>query len=201
MKKITLLFLMFLGFSFANSQTKTVQLVGNKSSKVITSTIDWWGYKIIKSEPFTHNGNIKLKNGKFNFKDGKLIDGDFILDMRSITINNASGAEQEKWTKDLKSTNFFDVKQFPLALFHIAKVLPNDKADGYNSLVIGEVTIKGKRKTISFPANVNINGYSVSMETAKITINRHEFNVFYKPGIKEYVIKDEMDIQVKLATK
>lgn len=201
MKKIALLFLVFLGLSLSNAQTKTVQLVGEKSSKVVTSTVQWWGYKVIRAEPFTHNGTIKLKNGKFNFKDGKLIDGDFILDMRSLTIDNAAGADQVKWTKDLKSSNFFDVKKYPLALFHLSKVLPNDKNDGYNSLVIGEVTIKGKRKTISFPANVNINGYSVSMETAKITINRHEFNIFYKPGIKEYVIKDEMDIQVKLATK
>jgi polyisoprenoid-binding protein YceI len=201
MKKFTLLLLLFLGISLSNAQTRTVQMVGEKSSKVITSTIEWWGYKVIRAEPFTHNGNIKLKNGKFNFKDGKLIDADFVLDMRSLTINNAAGADQEKWTKDLKSTNFFDVKQYPVALFHISKVLPNDKNDGYNSVVIGEVTIKGKRKTISFPANVVINGYSVSMETSKITINRHEFNVFYKPGIKEYVIKDEMDIQVKLATK
>lgn len=201
MKKITLFLLLFLGISLVSAQMKTVQLVGEKSSKVVSSSVNWWGYKIIRSEPFSHNGNIKLKTGKFNFKDGKLIDGDFILDMRSLTINNADGAEKDKWTKDLKSSNFFDVKKYPLALFHLSKVLPNDKNDGYNSLVIGEVTIKGKRKTISFPANVNINGYSVSMETAKITINRHEFNVFYKPGIKDYVIKDEMEIQVKLATK
>lgn len=201
MKKITLFLLLFLGISLVSAQMKTVQLVGEKSSKVVSSSVNWWGYKIIRSEPFSHNGNIKLKTGKFNFKDGKLIDGDFILDMRSLTINNADGADKDKWTKDLKSSNFFDVKKYPLALFHLSKVLPNDKNDGYNSLVIGEVTIKGKRKTISFPANVNINGYSVSMETAKITINRHEFNVFYKPGIKDYVIKDEMEIQVKLATK
>lgn len=201
MKKFSLLVFMFVGFFFATSPMKTVQLVGEKSSKVISSSVNWWGYKIIRSEPFSHNGQLKLKNGKFNFKDGKLIDADFIIDMRSLTIDNAAGADKEKWTKDLKSSNFFDVKKYPLALFHISKVLPNDKNDGFNSLVIGEVTIKGKRKTISFPANVNINGYSVSMETAKITINRHEFNVFYKPGIKDYVIKDEMDIQVKLATK
>ncbi|WP_187478199.1 YceI family protein [Amniculibacterium sp. G2-70] len=201
MKKFSLLVFMFVGFFFATSQMKTVQLVGEKSSKVISSSVNWWGYKIIRSEPFSHNGQLKLKNGKFNFKDGKLIDADFIIDMRSLTIDNAAGADKEKWTKDLKSSNFFDVKKHPLALFHISKVLPNDKNDGFNSLVIGEVTIKGKRKTISFPANVNINGYSVSMETAKITINRHEFNVFYKPGIKDYVIKDEMEIQVKLATK
>ena len=171
-----------------------------RASKVISSEVKWWGYKVVKTVPTTHYGTINLKSGKFNFKDNLIVDGEFIIDMRSITVTDLAGEEQTKLTNDLKSTNFFEVKKFPIAKFHLTKILPSNSTD-YNSIVYGNITIKGIRKTISFPASVIVKGQSVEFESAKFTLNRQDFKAFYKSSLKDYLIKDEMDIQISMKTK
>ena len=169
-------------------------------SKVITSNIQWWGYKVVKSEATSHTGTLNLKNGKFYFEDGKLKGGDFVIDMRTINVTDLSGGESEKLITDLKGNTFFEVKKYPTATFHLTRIEPSKNTE-YNSVVYGNLTLKGVRKTISFPANVSVNGTSVSLESAKFTLDRQVFNVFYRPSFKDYVIKDEMDVQLRLATK
>lgn len=186
----------------------TVMIFGQKKkkdpnvavAKVITSNIQWWGYKVVKTEATTHTGTVNLKNGKFTFKNGKLEGGEFLIDMRSLTVTDLGAGDQTKLTTDLKGTTFFDVKKYPTATFQLTSVLPS-KSGEYNSVVYGNLILKGIRKTISFPANVSINGTSVSLESAKFTLDRQTFNVYYKSSLKDHLIKDEMDLQIRVATK
>lgn len=186
----------------------TVMIFGQKKkkdanvavAKVITSNIQWWGYKVVKAEASSHTGTVNLKNGKFTFKNGKLDGGDFLIDMRSLTVTDLGAGDQSKLVDDLKGVTFFDVKKYPTATFHLTSVLPS-KSGEYNSVVYGNLTLKGIRKTISFPANVSINGSSVSLESAKFTLDRQTFNVYYRSSLKDHLIKDEMDLQIRVATK
>ena len=199
MKRILLFFVMMMSVSFMFAQKKKP---GEKLSKVISSEVNWWGYKVFKAEPTTYTGTLKLKSGVFKFKDDKFVDGQFIIDMRNLVItSDMNSSDQTKLTTELKGPTFFEVKKYPVAKFHLTKIVPLSNGSEYNSSVYGNLTLKGVRKTISFPATVNITGTSVSIQSAKFPLNRQIFNVFYKSSIKDYIIKDEMDIQFKVATK
>lgn len=200
MKRFVLFFVMILGVTFSYAQKKGKD---QKISKVIDSEIKWWGYKVFKAEPTTYAGSLTLKKGYFTFEDDKLVDGDFLIDMKSLLItSDITSSDQEKLTKELKGANFFNVKKFPMVNFHLTKIIPmKDSSSEYNSTVYGNIIIKGIRKTISFPATVNITGTSASIQTAKFPLNRQTFGIIYKSAIKDYIIKDEMDVQFKVATK
>src|SRR5690606_11843866 len=170
---------------------------GVQISKVQTSDIRWWGYKVVKSEATTHSGFVKLKSGKFLFEDKLLTGGEFTLDMRSLTNTDLTGEDQQKLTEHLRSSDFFEVKRYPVAKFTITKILPSKNLD-YNYLVYGNLTLKGIRRTISFPANIRTNDRFVSFESAKITLDRQKYKVFYKSAVRDYLIKDDIDIQIKM---
>ncbi len=194
MRKLFLLTLLLftVTFAFAQKKAKGVQV-----AKVQTSDIRWWGYKVVKSEATTHTGFVKLKSGRFFFEDKVLTGGDFILDMRSLSNTDLTGEDQLKLTNHLKSFDFFDVKKHPVAKFEITKILPSKNLD-YGYLVYGNLTLKGVRKTISFPANIRTNDKFIEFESAKFSINRRDFKAFYKSSIKDYLIKDQVDIQIKM---
>lgn len=195
MKRLLLFVMMCASISFAFAQKK-----GDKISKVVTSEIKWWGHKVVKTVPTSHYGSLKLKSGKFTFDKTVLVDGEFVIDMRSLVVADLSGADQTKLTNDLKGYTFFDVKKFPTAKFHLKKIIPLANSE-YNSTIVGDVTIKGVRKTISFPANAHITQFTVEIESSRFSLNRKDFKVFYQSSLKDYFIKDEMDIQFKLSTQ
>lgn len=199
MKKILLLSLLIFGITFGFSQKKGNQKDGARMIRVSKSDIRWWGHKVFKSEATTHTGGLQLKMGKLTFKDRILQGGEFIVDMRALTVTDLQGEEQKELLDDLKSVNFFEVRKFPMAKFEITKILPL-KNEEYNSEIIGNITIKGIRKTISFPANVKTDDYKVEIESAKFSLNRQDFDIFYKSSLKDLLIKDQMDMQFSVYT-
>lgn len=195
MKKLFLLTLLLFSVTVVFAQRKKSK--GVQVSKVQTSDIRWWGYKVVKSEATTHTGFVKLKSGKFYFTDKVLTGGDFVINMRSLTNTDLTGEDQQKLTEHLRSSDFFEVKRYPVAKFTITKILPSKNLD-YNYLVYGNLTLKGIRRTISFPANIRTNDRFVSFESAKITLDRQKYKVFYKSAVRDYLIKDDIDIQIKM---
>lgn len=195
MKKLFLLTLLLFSVTVVFAQRKKSK--GVQVSKVETSDIRWWGYKVVKSEATSHTGFVKLKSGKFYFTDKVLTGGDFVINMRSLTNTDLTGEDQQKMTEHLRSSDFFEVKRYPVAKFTITKILPSKNLD-YNYLVYGNLTLKGIRRTISFPANIRTNDRFVSFESAKITLDRQKYKVFYKSAVRDYLIKDDIDIQIKM---
>lgn len=196
MRKLCLFMLMLFGITVAFGQKRNS---GEKIVKVASSEILWWGYKVVKSAPTTHTGSVKLKSGKFLFKDRVLVGGDFVVDMRSLVNTDLEGEEQKKLTDDLKSVDFFEVKKYPIAKFQMTKLIPSKSVD-YNYTVIGNLTMKGVRKTISFPAQIHINEYNVNFESAKFSLDRQDYKVFYRSSIRDYIIKDQIDLKIKMST-
>ena len=192
---------LFIFFCLLMSTTLAAQykkaLPDEKWIDVVKGNVQWWGYKVVKSQPTSHYGNFNLKSGKFLFKKRVLVGGEFLVDMKSVTSTDLVGEENAKLIEDLKSPLFFDIKKYPTAKFTITRLIPS-KSGQYNYTVVGNLLLKGVLKTISFPANIHIDEFRVDFHSAKFTINRQDFNIFYKSAMQDYLIKDEIDLEVTL---
>ena len=188
MKKVALLAILFSGLTFGQSK------------KVVASDINWWGYKIAKTEASSHTGKLDVKSGSLVMKNGLVTGGNFVMDMTSLNTTDLTGESQMKLNSHLKAGDFFDVEKFPLATYTITTVTKNnDKI--YNYLVNGNLTIKGKTNPVSFPAKISFSKGIVSLVSNKFSFDRQKFDVAYSSAMKDVLIKDEIDLLVKVTAK
>lgn len=171
----------FITFSFTTP--KEVK----KEIKIENSKVVWKGYKVTGS----HEGTITLKSGSLTFTDGKLTDGEFTINMTTITNTDLEGKYKGKLEAHLKSDDFFSVEKNPTATLIFKKV----NSTGKNSYeVTGDLTIKGITKTVSFDLSVYGNKANVSLK-----IDRTKFDVRYGStsffdNLKDKAIYDEFDL-------
>ncbi|MFL9834341.1 YceI family protein [Chryseobacterium terrae] len=165
----------------------------------LNSNVEWKGYKVFKSENTSHFGTIKFESGDVTVKDGKLESGKFVADMASLTSEDLKNKKDdlEKLNGHLKSADFFEVEKFPTASYEITKVSPAAEGD-YNTVLDGNLTVKGITKPIQFKANVAINGSEVSIATEPKDIMREEFGVKFQSPAANGVIKNEVTLQIKV---
>jgi polyisoprenoid-binding protein YceI len=165
----------------------------------LNSKVEWKGYKVFKSENTSHFGTIKFESGDVTVKDGKLESGKFVADMNSLTsVDLKDDAESlGKLNGHLKSGDFFEVEKFPTASFEITKVTPAAEGD-YNTLLDGNLTIKGITKPVQFKANVSVKDGEVSVATEPKDIKREEFGVKFQAPAENGVIKDEVTLQINV---
>ena len=188
MKKVALLAVLVSGLAFG--QTK----------KVTSSDVHWWGYKIAKTEASSHDGTVNVKSGNLVLKNGAVVGGDFVLDMKSINATDLSGEYQTKLNDHLKNGDFFEVEKFPTATYTITSLKKNnDKI--YNYIVNGNLTVKGKTAPVSFPAKISYSKGVVSLVSQKFTFDRQKFDVAYKSAMKDVLVKDDIDMLVKVTAK
>src|SRR5690606_1358991 len=116
--------------------------------------------------------------GDVTVKDGQLESGKFVADMTSLdNVDLQSDAEQKaKLEGHLKSGDFFEVEKFPTASYEITKVSPLAEGD-YNTLLEGNLTIKGITKPVKFNANVAVSQGEVSIATEPADIMREDYGV------------------------
>lgn len=163
----------------------------------LNSRIEWKGYKIVKSEQSSHFGTIKFESGDLTVKDGVLESGKFVADMNSLTsVDLKDDAEQlAKLNGHLKSGDFFEADKFPTASYEITKVSPNNSGD-YNTLLEGNLTIKGITKPLQFNANVSVKDGEASIATEPKDIMREDFGVKFQLPLANGLIKDEVNLQI-----
>lgn len=165
----------------------------------LNSKVEWKGYKIFKSESTSHFGTIKFESGDVTVKEGSLESGKFVADMNSLTsVDLKDDAEQlGKLNGHLKSGDFFEVEKFPTASYEITKVTPSAEGD-YNTLLDGNLTIKGITKPVQFKANVSVKEGEVSIATEPKDIKREEFGVKFQAPAENGVIKDDVTLQINV---
>jgi len=188
MKKVLLLAVLVSGLAFG--QTK----------KLTSSDVHWWGYKIAKTEASSHDGTVKVKSGNLVLKNGAVVGGTFVLDMTSLTSTDLSGEYQGKLNGHLKNGDFFEVEKFPTATYKITSVKKNTNKD-YNFVVNGNLTVKGKTAPVSFPAKITSANGVVTLESDKFSFDRQKFDVAYKSTMQDVMVKDEVDMKVKISVK
>ncbi len=177
-------------FAFTNPVHVTTKVVDTEAS-----TITWKGYKVTGS----HEGTVKVKEGVLKLDHGTLVGGSFSIDMTSLVCTDLeAGQGAEKLVGHLASPDFFNTAEHTTVKFEITKAVAYADND-YK--VVGNLTIKEITKEIKFRANV-----ADGKATAKITIDRTDFNVNYGSGsifdgLADKTIYDEFDLDVTLVTK
>ncbi|PIE50246.1 MAG: polyisoprenoid-binding protein [Flavobacteriales bacterium] len=162
------------------------------------SKINWKGSEIFKGkEEGGHFGIITFQSADITVKDGKLESGKFVADMNTLASLDLKDEEKaQKLNSHLKNEDFFEVEKFPTATYEITKVSAAEENADYNTILDGNMTIKGITKPIQFKANVSVNENDLEIATAPQNINRQEFGVQYKSDVKDVIIKDELNVQV-----
>ena len=153
------------------------------------SKIDFVAAKITRS----HNGAFKQFNGTVD-----LLNSDPSQSVVSITIETASVATDEPdLTKHLQTPDFFDVAKFPKANFVSTKIEPsNGGANGATHTVTGNFDFHGVKKSITFPATIQVAPANVSVN-AEFAINRKDFGLVYL-GKADDLIRDEVLMKLAL---
>ena len=156
------------------------------------SSVEWLGKKIGGQ----HEGHIKVMSGSFELENDKLVAGNFVVDMTSITNTDLENQTyNQKLVGHLKSDDFFGVEKFPTAEFTITK---SSKFSNGTASVTGDITIKGKTESISFDVMRAGNEY-----TAKIDVDRSKFDVRYGSNsffdnLGDKAIDDIFTLNIKL---
>ncbi len=165
----------------------------------MNSRIEWKGFKVFKSENTSHFGTIKFETGDVTVKDGQLESGKFVADMATLeNVDLKSDAEQKsKLEGHLKSGDFFEVEKFPTASYEITNVTPLSEGD-YNTLLDGNLTIKGITKPVKFNANVAVSQGEVSIATEPTDIMREDFGVKFQVPVQNGLIKNEVNVQIRI---
>lgn len=163
----------------------------------LNSRIEWKGYKVFKSDQTSHFGTINFESGDLTVHNGELESGKFVADMTSLTsVDLKDDAEQlAKLEGHLKSGDFFETEKYPTASYEITKVSKNQNGD-YNTLLDGNLTIKGITKPVQFNANVSVKEGEVSIASEPKDISREGFNVKFQMPVANGVISDEVNLQI-----
>ena len=157
-------------FAFA-TKPHIVNVIVNAES----STVKWVGSKVASS----HEGNIKIQKGFLALDHGTLVGGQMSIDMNSITTTDIENEKyRAKLDSHLKDEDFFNVEQFPLAIINITKAV---RGEGNVYEIVADLTIKGITNSITFEADVNINGSNYSAKS-KIKIDRTKWDIRYGSG-------------------
>ena len=165
------------------------------SADLEKSEIHWTAKKVTGQ----HDGNVSLKSGHLKFKGEKVVGGEFVVDMNSIS-NNDIGNEtmKEKLLNHLRSDDFFSVSTYAESRLTITKV--NDyamnKAD-----VSAELTIKGQTHPVQFTVE-KVDDYYRS----RIAVDRSRYDVRYGSSsffdnLGNKTIEDIFTLDIKLHLK
>ncbi len=167
-------------------------LEGKQKIKTEKSTVIWKGYKVTGS----HQGTIKIKEGSLTFKNNKLVDGAFIINMASLTNTDLNDANYRgKLEGHLKSDDFFGVLKYPTATLAFTKV----KSTGKNAYKIkGDLTIKGRTHAINFALSVYGNKANASLKIDRTKYNVRYGSTSFFDGLKDKAIYDEFDLVIDL---
>lgn len=135
----------------------------------------------------THQGGFKNFAGRINVADGKIVGAPEIkIAMQSTWADN------DRLTGHLKSPDFFNVQQFPVATFTATGI----EQSGAPQRVTGNLDLHGVTKSVEFPANIQVASDAVTVK-AEFAINRRDFNINY-PGRPNDLIRDNVVLKLDI---
>lgn len=162
-----------------------------KKINIKESSITWTGKKVLGQ----HTGTINLTSGTLEMEGTKLVGGNFVVDMTSLSVSDLKAGEgKEKFEGHLNSPDFFDTANHSEATFAITEVAQS--GTGYS--VVGDLTIKGHTESIK--VNMAVNGNTA---TTTFNVDRTKFGVRYGSAsffdnLKDNAISDNFELVVNL---
>jgi len=148
---------------------------------VETSRLEWIGRNLNNR----HFGRIAIQEGELFIKDGRVAEGNIILDMGTITNLDLQDPDwRTMLISHLKSDDFLATGRFPTASFKLTG-WETDKAsapEAPGGIATGNLTIKDVSRPISFPAIVAPQVDGAVKAHAAFDIDRTLWNVCYGSG-------------------
>lgn len=171
-----------------------------------SSTATWTGTKPGGS----HEGTFPISEGSILVKDNNVTGGTFTINIAGIKNKDLASDpdNQAKLEGHLKSPDFFDVEKYPTAKFVITNVEPfvADSAnvsltEGATHKLTGNLTLKDKTKSVSFPAKVTV-GANSATAVADFNIDRTEWEMNYKGpnNPQDWMISKTVNIKINLSS-
>ncbi|PYS25079.1 MAG: YceI family protein [Acidobacteria bacterium] len=151
------------------------------------SKIDFIAAKVTRS----HNGSFKRFTGTIGLVNNSAENSRVSIDIET----NSVVTDEPDLTKHLQTPDFFDVAKFPKATFISTKIEPNTSGGGTHTIT-GNFDLHGVKKSISFPATIQITPDSVSV-TSEFAINRKDWSLLY-PGKADDLIRDGVVIKLNV---
>jgi polyisoprenoid-binding protein YceI len=138
----------------------------------------------------SHNGKIKLVDGSIQSKNGKLLGGNFVVDMTNFTVEDLSGEWADKFISHMKSSDFFDVENNPKSKLLIKSTKGNS--------VIADLTINGITKPVTFDYKKVGSAFE-----GKLTFDRTKFNMLYgkDSSLGDKFIHHEVELEFSIQSK
>lgn len=151
------------------------------------SKVEFVAAKVTRS----HNGSFKQFSGAIDLVNSKAEESRVMIDIQT----NSVMTDEPDLTKHLQTPDFFDVAKFPKATF-ISTKIESSPAGAATHNVTGNFDLHGVKKSISFPATIQIAPSNVSVD-AEFAINRKDFGILY-PGKADDLIRDGVVIKLTL---
>ncbi|MGH9946812.1 MAG: YceI family protein [Pyrinomonadaceae bacterium] len=139
-----------------------------------------------------HGGGFGKFNGTIDLVDGKT-DASSVsveIDMNSVFTDTAD------LTKHLQTGDFFDAAKFPKASFKSTKIVPDAEKGIGNYTVIGDLELRGVKKSVTFPAAITVSDDAVAV-SSEFAINRKDFGIVYA-GKADDLIRDNVALKLDL---
>ncbi len=177
-----LLALVFMGFI-------TVGSAFGAAIDLRASGLDWHGSKVTGK----HFGSINFSRGDVDIKDGKLVGGDFVVDMKSIDVSELSGEWKEKFLTHISSKDFFVVEKYPTSKLKIKSVKGN--------MATADLTIKGKTNEVKFDIKQVGKSYSGVLKFDRTKFGMVYGSGDYFKGLGDKLIHNEVKVSFKFVVK
>ena len=162
--------------------------------KLDESSLVWTGREVSTS---SHYGTINFTSGQFEIADGLISQGEFLVDMTSINVQDMTGGSKERLEGHLRSDDFFSVESFPTAHLYISssEVISNGKW-----MVNGFLTIKDISHPVLFEMANTEDGWN-----ANLVFDRSKYNVKFRSGtffenLGDKLIYDDIELKINLKT-
>lgn len=151
------------------------------------SKVEFVAAKVTRS----HNGSFKRFAGAIDLVENSVEDSRVSIDIDAASVVT----DEEALTKHLQTPDFFDVAKYPKAAFTSTKIEPNSEG-GATHKVTGNFELHGVKKSITFPATIQVAPDSVSVN-AEFAIDRKDFGLLF-PGKADDLIRDGVVIKLTL---
>lgn len=154
---------------------------GEVSLSPQNTKIEWIGTK----PGGRHNGGFNDFSGNMDMEKSKL----------HVEIKtNSLFSDNNQLTGHLKGPDFFNVQKYGQATFNATKI--EEKKNGSSThLITGDLTILGKKKSISFPAKISTEG-GLTLES-KFTIDRRHYGMTFGQGRVDNPVTITVSINAK----
>lgn len=154
--------------------------------------IGFTGYKSLAGQGIgQHFGQVMAFDGSVTVPGDDPTQAKIVLEMDMTTAET----DNSILTNTLQNESFFNTAEHPKARFESTKI----EKTGDNYEVTGNLTLRGKAKSVKFPAEITLDGDTLSA-VAEFTVDRNAWEIG-KGYIEEKIIQDEVLVELDVQAK